>query len=447
MDSAKQLQTEAGAMGPRRASRIALFLMSLATLASFPALPAQEDASAPGGAMTLESVLRQVRARNPEIAAAKQELEAARQRIAPARALENPMLEAGVVNLPAQSWSLRREDMTMKMLGISQRFPFPGKRELRAAVATADAESTAFGYEETVNRVVRDAYIAYVELGFVRRSREVVERNRSVVEQFLRVAEVHYRVGQGVQSDVLKAQTQLSRMTDELLRIDREEATVQAELRRMLDSAAIAALILPAAIPSRSRDLDAEALRQIAMTSRPQLRGLERLIARYDQEVALMQREFYPDFDVRLNYGLRDRALDGTSRENMVSVTVAVDLPLWRKSRLEPQVAEARAMRERAREMYRAQTAEVSAALDTQLAIAQQSRRSHALIETTLLPQSRLTVESSLAAYRVGRVDFATLLDNQMVVYSNEIELARVAAAYEQALAQVDFVVGALSKQ
>ena len=46
---------------------------------------------------------------NPEIQAARQEREAAQQRIAPAGALDDPMLEAGVLNLPASSL---RFDMT-----------------------------------------------------------------------------------------------------------------------------------------------------------------------------------------------------------------------------------------------------------------------------------------------------------------------------------------------
>lgn len=417
-------------------------LCAAIVVASLPHRVGSAEVHPPRTTTTLESLLQQVRTRNPDIAAARQEREAARQRIAPARTLEDPMLEVGVVNVPLESMSLRREDMTMKMLGLTQRLPFPGKRELRAAVASADAESMSFGYEETVNRTVRDAQAGYFELILIRESRDIVVRNRAVVEQFLRVAQNRYAVGQSSQADVLKAQTQLTRMTDELLRIDREEATVQAQLRRMLDDGSDAAPILPVPSVSKPPEFDLGALREAATEDRPQLRGLKSLIDRYDREVALMQREFYPDFDVRLGYGQRDTALDGMRRDDMVSLTVAVNLPIWRKSRLDPQVAEARAMRERAREMYRAQTAELLAALDTQLANVRQSRRSLELIETGLLPQSRLAVESSLAAYRVGRVDFSTLLDNQMVVYTYELEHARATAEHAKALAEIDFLVG-----
>jgi outer membrane protein TolC len=309
-------------------------------------------------------------------------------------------------------------------------------------VASADAESTAFGYEETVNRVLRDARITYVELVLVRQMRDIVIRNRATVTQFLGVAEARYAVGQGAQADVLKAQTRLTGMTDELLRIEREESTVQAELHRLLDESGAPMSIVPIAFDVVTHTLDPAALRGAAAKNRPQLRGLERMIDRADREVALMQREYYPDFDVRLTYGQREPALDGMSRGDMVSLTVAVNLPIWRRSRLEPQVAEARAMRDRTREMFRAQTAETLATLDAQVAVVEQSRRSRDLIDAGLLPQSRLAVESSLAAYRVGRVDFATLLDNQMVVYSYELERVRASASEAKALAEIGLLIG-----
>ena len=104
-----------------------------------------------GGAMApaLPSALRQLIGEalrhNPDIAAASHEKDAARHRVSPAGALEDPMFEAGLVNMPISPWRLNREDMTMKMLGISQRLPYPGKRGLREAVAAKDAESVALG--------------------------------------------------------------------------------------------------------------------------------------------------------------------------------------------------------------------------------------------------------------------------------------------------------------
>ena len=108
----------------------------------------------------LADLLGEAVANNPELAAARSERDAAQQRIAPAGALEDPMLELGVINAPLDPLSLGREDMTMKMLGLSQKLPFAGKRDLRRAVATADADSMELAVQEASNKLVRDVRVA-----------------------------------------------------------------------------------------------------------------------------------------------------------------------------------------------------------------------------------------------------------------------------------------------
>src|SRR5688500_10103043 len=120
----------------------------------FSAAPATANIErAPPVPIPLTVLVAEALENNPEIQAALQEREAARQRISPAEALDDPVLEAGVINAPLASQTFNREDMTMKMIGLSQRLPFPGKRGLRKDVAAKDAEAIDYGYEETVNRI------------------------------------------------------------------------------------------------------------------------------------------------------------------------------------------------------------------------------------------------------------------------------------------------------
>ncbi|MGQ0428395.1 MAG: TolC family protein [Gammaproteobacteria bacterium] len=379
---------------------------------------------------------------NPEIKAADSERQAAESRVSPAGALDDPMLEAGVINLPLASRAFRREDMTMKMLGVSQQFPYPGKRGLRREVAARDAEVAAHAYAETVNRVVRDVRMAYFDLALVVESASLVKENRRVLGQFAEISAARYAVGQGSQSDVLTARTQLARMDDELIQLERERRAIEAELAFALGRESDDGLPAPAKLRLPATDLQIDALRQSALEGRPQLLGLASLIDRNAGAVDLARREYYPDFEVMLGYGQRESMLDGTRRDDMVSLTVAVNLPVWRASKRDPGVAEAIAMRNQAADMYRAQLNEVSAQLRRQVAAAEQSLRSARLYESGILPQARLAVESSLAAYRVNRVDFLTLLDNQMTVLNYEIGLASAIASCNKALAEIEYLTG-----
>lgn len=390
----------------------------------------------------LAELLGEAIANNPEIAAARSERDAARQRIAPAGALENPMLEIGVINAPLDPLSLRREDMTMKMLGLSQKLPFPGKRDLRRAVATADADSLDLAVRETTNRLVRDIRVAYVELAFNAESQRIIARTRMALEQLVAIARSRYDVGQAVQSDVLDAQTELARLRVELLRLTREHSVLQSELRRLLGRSGSAAPInvtAPQLSAGPGPGIDPA---NLAIENRPQLLALQALVERNSRSLELARREYYPDFDVRLQYGQRDRAPNGMRRDDMVSLTVGLNLPIWRKSRLEPQVAEARALRNQAQSMLAAQQLETRAALDEQVALAAQSRQTAELYENTLLPQVRASVTSALAAYRVGSVDFLTLRQAQLREFEVSTDLAEAIANHNKAVAEIDLLVG-----
>lgn len=352
------------------------------------------------------------------------------------------MLELGLVNAPIDSWSLRREDMTMRMLGLSQKLPFPGKRGLRRAVATADAESLDLAAQESANKVVRDVRVAYEELALNEQSRRILDRTRTALSELEAIARSRYNVGQAAQSDVLDVQVELERLRIRQLGLTRGNATLQSELRRSLGrNAETLPVTIAEAQKLVSYSAEAEAS-TLAIEARPQLQALQALIVRSGRSLELARREYFPDFDLRLQYGRRARAIDGTPRDDMLSVTVGVSLPIWRRSLLNPQIAEARAMSNRAQNVLTAQSLETQAALDTQLAVARESRQSAALLDDTLLPQARASTASAFAAYRVGRVDFLTLRQAQLREYELSAELAEAIAEHNKAIAEIDLLVG-----
>jgi outer membrane protein TolC len=394
------------------------------------------------GPPQLTALVTEALANNPEIAAARSELDAARQRVAPAGAFEDPMLELGVINAPLPSLSLRREDMTMTMLGLGQKLPFPGKRELRRDVASLDADGVENAAFEITNQVVRDVRRVFEEVVFNAEAQRLLDRTREEFRILADIARMRHQVGLAVQNDVIDAQTELDRLQAQELTLQQESAALQAELRRLLGRDAAAELVevpRPALLPAPD---PAAQLREAALANRPRLQALQAVVERNARTIELMQREYYPDFDLKLQYGQRDRAPDGMPRDDMVSVTVGVNLPIWRKSRLEPQVAEARAMRSGVESMLAAERLETLAALDAQLAGIHQWRSTAALYQDTLLPQVNAAVTSAMAAYRVGRVDFLTLRQAELRVLEVSTALAEAIARHNIAVADIDLLTG-----
>lgn len=394
------------------------------------------------GPQPLVALVAEARANNPEIAAARSELEVAEQRVPAASALDDPMVEFGVVNAPLESLSLRREDMTMKMLGLGQRLPYPGKRGLRRAVAEADADSIGQAVREIANRIERDVRVAYEDLAFNEEAQRIVASTSAALEQLAAIARSRLEVGQAAQNDVLDALIELERLGVRQLQLAGENAALQSQLQRLLGRHGTGPRI-NAAAPQLAVGPDSGLAAALpTIENRPQLLALEALVERNTRSIDLAQREYYPDFDVKLQYGQRDRAPDGMPRDDLVSLTVGFNLPIWRRTRLEPQVAEARAMRRQAQNVLLAQQQETQAALDTQLALARQWRETVGSYQSTLLPQARAATASALAAYRVGRVDFLTLRQAQLREFEVSTDLANAVVSHNKAIAEIGLLAG-----
>jgi len=217
----------------------------------------------------------------------------------------------------------------------------------------------------------------------------------------------------------------------------------EAELNRVLGRNVSAAPPLPEAPKLRAVALPLESLLETAVQQRPQLLALQSAIARSEKMLDLARKDYYPDVDVRFSYGQRDSMPDGTRRSDMINFIVAINLPVWRNNKLLPRVTEAQAMRDQAGNMYQAMRNELAMKLRQQAAAAEQSLRAARLYQTEFLPQARLAVETALAAYRVNRVDFMTLLDSQMTLFNAEISHAATVVGFNKALAEIDLLTGA----
>ena len=174
-----------------------LGILLVVILYSSPALPETPR-------LNVEEVVKEAMQNNPEILAAQKKWEVFKAKVPQASALEDPMLGFGIINLPT-NFSLKDEDMTMKEISISQKFPFPGKRPLMREMAEKETEAVSAEISGKVHQIIRDIKAAYYELSHVYRTTDVVQENKKILEDFAKIAATRYSVGEGLQQDVLKA--------------------------------------------------------------------------------------------------------------------------------------------------------------------------------------------------------------------------------------------------
>ena len=409
----------------------------------------------------LDSLVRIAIATGPAVRAAVARAEAARARVGPAGARPDPMLMAGMQNIPITEPGFS-DFMTMKMAGVGQTVPYPGKLRLRAQAAEQELAATLATVEEVRRAVAREVRTAYYDMAFAAQALEIVTRTQAVLAGLVPATEAHYAAGTGPQSDVLRARVEATRLAEEAAALAEAGRAALARLNAALDrpsdtpvrSPAIPDRVVRAAVADSAHRISfvspalgsrvagspvppLDSLQSLAVRQNPALRAHEAMLAAQADRVELARKEHLPDLDVSLQYGQRDGFSD------MVTATVSVPLPLQKGRKQDAQVAEARAELAALEAEHgsmanrlRADVAELHAALE-------RGRTQLALYVKAILPQGRAALASAAAAYQVARIDFGELLDVQGALFTYETQYYRALADFAKTLAQLEERVGA----
>lgn len=200
-----------------------------------PAL-AQEDGkpSPVSPVLELEQAVLIALEHNPELASLQAQSDAMHTMPSQAGALPDPMLSLNAMNLPTDTFDTGQEPMTQMQIALSQAFPFFGKRGLKREAVEHKANASDAMLADRRTSLAGDVRAAWWKLMYQDRALEIIEQNKILMRDFVDIAETKYRVGNGLQQDVLLAQLELSRLLDRELRILGLRRSAQAELNALM---------------------------------------------------------------------------------------------------------------------------------------------------------------------------------------------------------------------
>jgi len=412
-----------------------MFFFSLLFLIPFSS-PAQSEKRV----LNLDQLVDEALQNNPEILAANKRWEAFKEKVPQVKALEDPMLGFGIINLPT-NFSFKDEDMTMKELSISQRFPFPGKRPLMKEMAEKEAEAVYTEIQEKANRIIKQVKATYYELSYNYRSTEITQRNKEILETFVKIAETQYAVGMGIQQDVLKAHVEVSKMVDELIMLGQRKRALEAKMIALLNWSPETQVGKPEEVIFRKLPITIEEFQKMALEVNPTLKGMKKMIEAKEKAYALAKREYYPDFDIRFAYGQRNNGPE-MKRRDMLTGMVEINIPIFYKSKQDRKLAETKADILTTEAQYQAMKNEILFMITDMGSMIQRGERQLELYKTGIIPQASLQISSAMSAYRVNKADFMTLLDSQMTLYRYELEYHQALTEYEKNVASLEAIVG-----
>ena len=372
------------------------FCLSLSAIAFVAA--GWANAAAADETLSLDQAIALAEKQAPQLTAQDAAVRAAANEAIRAPQLPDPQLIAGIENLPVDTgdrFSLTRDFMTMRKIGVEQMFPRKEKRRLRGAAAEADVQKEQASLATERLNVQHEVVVAWIERYVAERQRDLLVELRDESQLLATTTRAALKGGKGSSSDVLAVDGDRLQLDDRLDVAKRDVEQAQADLARWVGTDAASRPLADPPDFTELRTAPGALLENVG--SHAALQTYTAMEARAEADVALARAEKKPDWSVEVAYAQR-----GPTYSNMLSVEFRVDLPLFTTHRQDPAIAakfaeldRVRAERESAEREHRNQTAKL-------LSVWTSAQKRIARSIDELLPLARQRVQTSLAAYRGG---------------------------------------------
>lgn len=389
----------------------------------------------------LEELAAQALAQNPGLKAQRAKVAATRQLAPQMKALPDPTADIEFMNI-AVDGSAGSESLTSGIsVGVTQMLPYPGKRGLAAKAADGEVgvEISRLAMMERMVRsdVLAAAYRYKLANELLRINGQTAEALRTAAESALS----GYAAGMGSQSDVLFAQSEITKVGVQRRDLESQLAISKARVESLVAAPVDESTLDRVELPAPSALPALEALIAFAAENAPEVTMARAEIAVAETNAEVAKKSFKPDFMVGGRYRFNDMSMGGG---DYLTAMVGMTLPFFHyRDRYRPGLDEA---------LYRKQSAQEAAgqarnAVRYKIAEGYQSAdrdaRVFALYDQGLLLQARQAYEASLSAYRTGRSDFSALLMSLTNLYMYESDAVMARAEYHQMVAEIEAVLGA----
>lgn len=380
-----------------------LHLPSPAPVESPPSASPSRDSPFKGeNELSVESLVEAVLARNPSLPEMAAAWRAARARYPQVTSLDDPLFGA---NLSPAAFSRVGNGYRLE---IFQRYPWPGKLDLRGEVAAAEASAASHDVENVRQQLIESARDAFYDYYLVYRALEVNADSLQLVRRFKQDAEARYRTGQVAQQDILQAEVEIGRLREAEITLERQRQVAIARINTLLQLPPSLPLPPPPKEIQVEGELpDPQELLAQALAQRLDLMKLADQIKAAKAAVKLAYKEYCPDIDAMAAF---DAFWDNPLQR--AQVAARINLPV-RLGKRRGAIVEAEARLAELQAQYARQTSQ--AGFEVQQAYEQwrESLRIVQLLDREVLPAARQNVKAAQPAYQTGRIPLSTLIEVQ----------------------------------
>ncbi len=414
----------------------------LPAVTAAPGLPADRLAAGDGmfagqSELALPPLLDLVVQRNASLQAMTLTWRAAQQRFPQAVALDDPTFMAMTAPGSFASGTVQ----PAYVVGGAQKIPWFGKRAARGDAAAADASAAFHDVRDARLQLEQSTRMAYFEYYLIARRIELNRQNLGLTRQARDTARIKYENNQVTEQDMLQADVEAASTQRRLVELDRMHRVAVARINTLLRRDPGEPLPEPLVeLPAGARLPQADFLRQLALSQRPDLAAIGARVRSEQAALELALKQYYPDAEI---YGKYDSFWQPAATQSPLrgQVGINVNVPIYRK-KLNAAVCEAQFRLAGRQAEYRQKAADVQFEVESAAAEVAESEEAIEIYRARLLPATESTVATARANYDVGKTTFLNLLSAQQQLLMQREQYQQTLAAFQVRLADLERAIG-----
>jgi cobalt-zinc-cadmium efflux system outer membrane protein len=378
-------------------------------------------------------------AQNPRIKAMEQEVEMMQNRIPQSGALDDPRLKIGLNNIPSDRFSFKDEDMTTKEIGISQMIPLWGKLSSRERIAQIEYDKSIERLQSERINVLHMLRINIYDLQRIQATMSILNEIKDRLKLLIDSQIAANKSGVGSLDNVIKANIEYTMIDEEVIDLIQKEREARQEIGYLVGGDY--ELKIDAATAPVAPELNTERIRQSIHDANPDLKILRLDREMADEEILLKQKEYYPDVEIGLSYMQRDSGPQGP-RSDMISAMASINLPIWHKKKNDPMVMEMQKKSASAANIILDKTNELDSKAEILISQIKKWHDLYMLYQERIIPQASLAIETNMAQYKTGEVEFMSVIDTIRQLLRYKKELITLSSEYHKAHSELNALLG-----
>ncbi|WP_094604298.1 Cobalt-zinc-cadmium resistance protein CzcC [Sporomusa silvacetica DSM 10669] len=404
--------------------------------------------------LTLQEIVSNAIKNNPAVIETEKKWEEKSNRIPTVTA--QPNLKVGFMKDDIPTTSLNPGKGMMTEFSISQEIMNPAKLKAMGKMAENEAKMTKTGWDEKQVEIYAQTKQAYYDYLYSKQALVIGKESQELMGQLAKLAQVNYSTGMVPLQDTLKAQTEFSQMTIDLLNMASMEAVAKAKINNLMGRSTNEAFEVIEEFTAPPPNFDLADLIKNATENKPSVAGMKYQMDMAQNGIDLAKKQQLPDFEVNLGYKKNKEPMIESQADPMDpmkttfmlgerkpawKIEVMAMFPIWQgKNRAEIKAAQASFAASQAA----LQNMKNMTELDVQMTLteAQATWRQIDLYKNTIIPQAEQTYQAAIVGYTNGKVDLMTVLEGVNTLRNAKLGLYKAKTDYEKAAANLEKAVG-----